>query len=111
MNLPPLTLVPTLPESADVVVLAVPHSAVDGIVRELGEALTGKVVVDATNPLNDTYSDLTTSGVADLEHGRALTDEPRHVEQGPEADTLHDAQRHDGVGVAVHHDITSGRLR
>jgi hypothetical protein len=53
--------------AADVVVLAVPHSAVDGIVRELGEALTGKVVVDATNPLNDTYSDLTTTGVSAAE--------------------------------------------
>jgi 8-hydroxy-5-deazaflavin:NADPH oxidoreductase len=48
--------------AADVVVLAVPHGAVAGIVDEVGDALTGKVVVDATNPLNDTYSDLTTSG-------------------------------------------------
>ena len=50
--------------SADVVVLAVPHGAVTGIVADLGDALTGKVVIDATNPLNDTYSDLTTSGVS-----------------------------------------------
>lgn len=50
--------------AADVVVLAVPHSAVAGIVAELGDALTGKVLVDATNPLDDTYSDLTTSGVS-----------------------------------------------
>ncbi len=47
--------------------LAVPHGAVAGIVAELGEALAGKVVVDATNPLNDTYSDLTTSGVSAAE--------------------------------------------
>jgi NADPH-dependent F420 reductase len=53
--------------SADVVVLAVPHSAVAGVVSELGDALSGKVVVDATNPLNDTYSDLTTSGVSAAE--------------------------------------------
>ena len=32
---------------ADVVVLAVPHGAVAGIVAELGDALEGKVVVDA----------------------------------------------------------------
>lgn len=49
---------------ADVVVLAVPHSAVAGVVEEIGEALTGKVVVDATNPVNDSYSDLTTSGIS-----------------------------------------------
>ena len=52
---------------ADVVVLAVPHSAVTGVVAELGAALAGKVVVDATNPLNDSYSDLTTSGVSAAE--------------------------------------------
>ena len=52
---------------ADLVVLAVPAGAVAGIVRELGDAFTGKVLVDATNPLNDTYSDLTTSGVSAAE--------------------------------------------
>jgi 8-hydroxy-5-deazaflavin:NADPH oxidoreductase len=54
-------------EAADVVVLAVPHGAVAGIAGELGDALSGKVVIDATNPLNDTYSDLTTSGVSAAE--------------------------------------------
>jgi NADPH-dependent F420 reductase len=53
--------------SADVVVLAVPHGAVAGLMSELGDALTGKIVVDATNPLNDTYSDLTTLGVSAAE--------------------------------------------
>jgi len=48
--------------TADVVLLAVPHAAVAGVVAELGEALTGKVVIDATNPLNDTYTDLVTNG-------------------------------------------------
>lgn len=47
---------------AEIVVLAVPHAAVAGIAAELGEALQGKVVVDSTNPLNDTFSDLVTSG-------------------------------------------------
>jgi 8-hydroxy-5-deazaflavin:NADPH oxidoreductase len=51
-------------QAADVVVLAVPHAAVAGVVGELGDALTGKVVVDATNPLDETFSDLTTSGVS-----------------------------------------------
>jgi NADPH-dependent F420 reductase len=54
-------------QQADVVVLAVPHGAVAGVVAELGDALDGKVVVDATNPLNDTYSDLTTTGVSAAE--------------------------------------------
>lgn len=47
---------------ADVVVLAVPGSIAGDVVADLGGALDGTVVVDATNPLNDTYSDLTTSG-------------------------------------------------
>lgn len=54
-------------KDADVVVLAVPNGAVSGIAAELGSALDRKVVVDATNPLNDTYSDLTTSGVSAAE--------------------------------------------
>lgn len=52
---------------ADVVVLAVPHGAVAGIVAELGDALDGKVVVDSTNPLNATYTDLTTTGTSAAE--------------------------------------------
>ena len=47
---------------ADVVVLAVPGSIAADIAAELGDALDGTVVIDATNPLNDTYSDLTTRG-------------------------------------------------
>lgn len=47
---------------AEIVVLAVPHAAVAGIASELGDALQGKVVVDSTNPLNDTFTDLVTTG-------------------------------------------------
>lgn len=54
-------------QNADIVVLAVPHAAVTGVVAELGDALNGKVVVDATNPLNESYSGLTTSGVSAAE--------------------------------------------
>lgn len=54
-------------EGAEVVVLAVPHSAVADVVSELGDALSGKTLVDATNPLNDTFSDLTTAGVSAAE--------------------------------------------
>jgi 8-hydroxy-5-deazaflavin:NADPH oxidoreductase len=52
---------------ADVVVFAVPGSTVASIAAELSEALAGKIVVDATNPVNDTYTDLTTSGVSSAE--------------------------------------------
>jgi len=52
---------------AEIVVLAVPHGAVAGIVAELGDALEGKVVVDSTNPLNATYTDLTTTGTSAAE--------------------------------------------
>jgi predicted dinucleotide-binding enzyme len=54
-------------DGADLVVLAVPGGAVAGIAAELAEVLAGKVVVDATNPLNDTYTDLTTAGVSAAE--------------------------------------------
>jgi NADPH-dependent F420 reductase len=43
---------------AEVVVLAVPGNAVTDVARELAPELAGKVVVDATNPLNATYTDL-----------------------------------------------------
>ena len=46
---------------AELVVLAVPHPAVAGIAAELGHELRGKVVVDSTNPLNATFTDLSTT--------------------------------------------------
>jgi 8-hydroxy-5-deazaflavin:NADPH oxidoreductase len=58
--------------SADVVVLAVPHGALADIVDELGGALDGKVVVDATNPLDASFTDLTTSGVSAAEQLQQL---------------------------------------
>jgi 8-hydroxy-5-deazaflavin:NADPH oxidoreductase len=54
-------------QGADAVVLAVPHSAVARVVADLAEALDGKTVVDATNPLNDSYTGLTTSGTSAAE--------------------------------------------
>jgi 8-hydroxy-5-deazaflavin:NADPH oxidoreductase len=41
---------------ADLVVLAVPYSALDGLLPPLAEALAGKVVVDCSNPLNADWS-------------------------------------------------------
>jgi NADPH-dependent F420 reductase len=52
-------------QGADVVVLAVPAAAAADVVGALGDV--DAVVVDATNPLNDTFSDLTTSGTSHAE--------------------------------------------
>lgn len=49
-------------QDAELVVLAVPYAAVAGIASELGDALLGKIVVDSTNPLNETFTDLATTG-------------------------------------------------
>ena len=51
-------------QGADVVVLAVPGSAVADVVADLADTLTGKVVINAANPLTADYSDLFTSGVS-----------------------------------------------
>jgi len=51
-------------QAADVVVLAVPGRAVADVVAEVAEALTGKVVINASNPLTADYSDLFTSGTS-----------------------------------------------
>ena len=43
----------------DVVILAVPHPAVDGILEAYGDELAGKTVVDITNPVNfETFDSL-----------------------------------------------------
>jgi len=47
------------PATGDIVVLAVPHPAVAGIVAERGSELAGKVVVDITNPVDfETFDSL-----------------------------------------------------
>lgn len=52
-------------KGADVVVLAVPAGAATEVLAQLGDSEA--VVVDATNPLNDTFSDLTTTGTSQAE--------------------------------------------
>jgi NADPH-dependent F420 reductase len=47
---------------ADVVVLAVPFTALADVAAELAPVIGGKVVIDPTNPLNADYSGLTTAG-------------------------------------------------
>lgn len=45
--------------TGDIVVLAVPFSAIDEVIAQRGEQLVGRVVVDITNPLNfETFDSL-----------------------------------------------------
>src|SRR6476661_9886303 len=59
----------------DIVVLAVPYPAVEGVLAQRGESFAGKVVVDITNPLNfETFDSLTVApdGSAAAEIAAAL---------------------------------------
>ena len=49
-------------KDADVVILAVPFTAVEGVTAEIAEVASGKLVVDVTNPLEPDYSGLSTVG-------------------------------------------------
>jgi NADPH-dependent F420 reductase len=62
---------------ADLVVLAVPGSAVTAVADELAPAVRGKVVVDASNPLNATFTDL------DIEETAAAQTLQRHLPDTP----------------------------
>jgi 8-hydroxy-5-deazaflavin:NADPH oxidoreductase len=45
--------------TGDIVVLAVPYPAVEGVLAQRGDSLAGKIVVDITNPLNfETFDSL-----------------------------------------------------
>lgn len=52
---------------AEVVVFAVPFAAVQDVARELADALAGKVVIDATNPLAADLSGLASGDVSGAE--------------------------------------------
>lgn len=61
--------------TGDVVVLAVPHPALDGILAAYGEQFAGKVVVDITNPVNfETFDSLVVP--ADSSAAAALAAQP-----------------------------------
>ena len=45
----------------DIVVLALPYNTSNDVTRQLGNKLAGKTVVDISNPLNASYSDLATA--------------------------------------------------
>jgi predicted dinucleotide-binding enzyme len=51
-------------KAVDVVVLAVPATAAADVAREIAPVVTGKVVVDVTNPLKDDMSGLFTDGTS-----------------------------------------------
>jgi 8-hydroxy-5-deazaflavin:NADPH oxidoreductase len=51
-------------EGADIVILALPYTGVDVVIDEARTELAGKIVVDATNPLNADYSGLVTEGTS-----------------------------------------------
>ena len=54
-------------EGAQVVVLAVPGTVAPAVVAELAPALQDAVVVDATNPLNASFSGLDVTGISGAE--------------------------------------------
>ena len=58
-------------EAADVVILAFPWTAVDEVLVGVGDALAGKVVIDATNPVKADYSGLATEGTSGAEEVQA----------------------------------------
>jgi len=58
-------------EAADVVILAVPYGAVDEVLGDVGAALAGKVLIDATNPIKADYSGLATDGTSGAEEIQA----------------------------------------
>lgn len=66
--------------TGDVVVLAVPYSGAVDVVRHYGDALSGKVLVDITNPFNSDGSGLeTTVGESMTERVAAVAPEGAHV--------------------------------
>lgn len=58
-------------DKSDMVLLAVPYGAVNGILHDLGSKLNGKVLIDVTNPLTPDYSGLsvgfTTSAAEEIQ--------------------------------------------
>lgn len=53
--------------AADVIVLAVPYGELAGVAAGIASVSTGKVVIDASNPLKPDYSGLATSGTSAAE--------------------------------------------
>jgi predicted dinucleotide-binding enzyme len=77
------------PIAGDVVVLAVSYPDAQAVVEEYGDALSGKDLVDITNPVNDSFDGLVTppDGSAAQELARAASGARRQGRQ-------HDVRRH-----------------
>ncbi len=58
-------------EGAELVVLAVPYTAIPDVLDKIGSALDGKIVVDATNPIKRDGSGLATEGTSGAEEIQA----------------------------------------
>lgn len=59
-----------LAEWGDIIILAVPYPALDDVVKTIGEAVSSKILVDATNALTPDYElavGFTTSGAEELQ--------------------------------------------
>jgi NADPH-dependent F420 reductase len=66
-------------EGADLVVLAVPYTAMVDLLDDVGPLLGGKIVVDATNPLKPDGSGLSTEGTSGAEEIQARVPTARVV--------------------------------
>jgi NADPH-dependent F420 reductase len=66
-------------EGADVVILAIPYAAVDAVLAEVGHAVRGKVLVDASNPIKPDYSGLATNGTSGAEFVQSTAPQARVV--------------------------------
>ena len=64
---------------ADIVVLAVPHTAIAGVAAEIAPVAAGKIVIDPTNPLKPDYSGLSTGDTSAAEELARLLPESRVV--------------------------------
>jgi 8-hydroxy-5-deazaflavin:NADPH oxidoreductase len=66
-------------EGADLVVLAVPYTVIVDVLDDVGPALAGKIVVDATNPLKADYSGLAVEGTSGAEEIQARLPQARVI--------------------------------
>jgi len=66
-------------EGAELVVLAVPYTAMVDVLDDVGPALAGKIVVDATNPLKADYSGLAVEGTSGAEEIQARLSQSRVI--------------------------------
>jgi predicted dinucleotide-binding enzyme len=87
---------------AEVIVLAVPAAAAAPVLRALGDEAARAVIVDVTNPLNASYSDLTTFGTSVAEQLAAQAPRARIVKAfntvlaARQGNPTEDGQRLDG---------------